>query len=366
MRDVRRLAYVLALAGLGAAVALIAHAGLRTVLVVLAAAGWPLLWLVPLHVVPLALDSMAWRVLLAPRDPQHRARAPVLLAVASVREAVDRLLPVAGVGGQLVGIRIVTQRGLPASSVAASTLTELVLTLLNVVLFAALCLALLAAWSEGKASVGAISMGVLLALPIPLAGLWLINEGRLAGWLARLAGRLSRGAAGTPSWVASIPRLEAELAALAGRRRRLAFAMLLQLLGMIAGAGEIWLALRLLGHPVAVVPATIMESLVLFTRNLAFAVPAALGVQEASIVFIGAALGLSPELALGLALAKRMREVLFGVPALAGWQLWESVSGLQRFALRPKQDRLASKVAQLSVSAGTSGLEGAPPAGERS
>jgi uncharacterized membrane protein YbhN (UPF0104 family) len=93
---------------------------------------------------------------------------------------------------------------------------------------------------------------------------------------------------------------------------------------MIAGAAEVWLALKLLGHPVGVVPAVIIESTVLFARNLAFAVPAGLGAQEAGIVLIASALGLNQEVAIGLALAKRMREVLFGVPALLGWHLWES------------------------------------------
>lgn len=336
----KRIAYVLALVGLGATIALLAHAGLRIVLEALASAGWPLLWLLPLHVIPLALDSFGWRVLLAPRDPQHRARLPVLLAVASVREAVSRLLPLAGIGGELVGLRIVTQRGLAAISVAASIVTELVLTLLNLVLFAGLGLVLLAAWNRGASPIDAISLGVLLALPIPLGGLWLIQEGRLAAWLARLAGPLSRLTRETPTWAASMPKFEAELAALVRKRGRLVAATLLQLLGMIAGAAEVWLALRLLGHPVSGIAAIIMESLVLFLRNLAFAVPAALGVQEAGIVLVGAALGLSQEIALGLALAKRMREVLFGVPALLGWHFWESLSGLRSLApSTPQQER---------------------------
>ena len=325
----KRIAYVLALVGLAAAIALLARTGVRTVFEALAGAGWPLLLILPLHVIPLAFDSLGWRVLLAPRDPQHRARWPVLLAAASVREAVDRLLPLAGVGGQLVGIRIVTQRGLLASAVAASVLTELVLTLLAVVLFAALSLVLLAALSRGTASINSVALGLLLALPIPLGGLWLIQEGRLAAWLRRLAAPLFHLTRETPSWAASIPAFEAELAALARSRGRLVAAAALQLLGMMSGAAEVWLALRLLGHPVSPIAAITMEGLVLFVRNLAFAVPAGLGVQEAGIVLIGASLGLSQELALGLALAKRMREMLFGVPALLGWHFWESVSGLR-------------------------------------
>ena len=46
---------------------------LGSVLGVLQQAGWSLLWIVPFHVLPLWLDTIAWRILLAPRDPQVKA-----------------------------------------------------------------------------------------------------------------------------------------------------------------------------------------------------------------------------------------------------------------------------------------------------
>jgi putative membrane protein len=319
---VKKFAVVLALLGLAAAIALVARAGWGAVLQALEAAGWPLLWLLPLHLVPLALDAAGWRVPLAPRDVEGRARWPVLVAVAIVRESVNRLLPVAGVGGELVGIRIVSRRGVAVTPVAASVVTEVVLTLLSLVLFAAVGLALLAAWTRGAGSIEPILIGTLVALPVPLAGLWLISEGRLVAWIERFAA-LVGGSGERPSWLASMPVFEAELAALARNRARLALATALQLTGMIAGAAEVWLAMRLLGRPVGVVPAIIIESVVLFVRNLAFAVPAGLGAQEAGIVLVCAAVGLDQPSAVGLALAKRMRELLFGLPALLGWNLWE-------------------------------------------
>jgi len=324
----KRIAYGLGLAGLAAAIALVARAGWHAVLDALAAAGLPLLWLLPLHVLPLALDALGWRVLLAPRDTHARARWPVLLLVAMVREAVNRLLPVAGVGGELVGIRIVSGRGLEPTPVAASVVTEVVLTLLSLVLFAAIGLTMLLSFTASGADLNGPMISVLAALPIPLAGLWLISEGRLAACLTWLATLVIGNSPQAPAWLATMPAFEAELAALARRRGRLALATLCQLAGMMVGASEVWLALRLLGHPIGVAPALIIESVVLFVRNLAFAIPAGLGAQEAGIVLIGAAVGLDQELAIGLALAKRMREVLFGLPALLGWHLWESMRAL--------------------------------------
>jgi putative membrane protein len=325
---VKRVAYLLGLLGLAAAIVLVARARWHSVLDALAAAGWPLLFLVPMRLVPIGLDAFGWRLLLAPRDPRGRAGWPVLVAVATVREAVNQLLPVAGVGGEVVGIRILTRLGLEAAPVAASVITEVVLTVLCLVLFAALGLALLLGIARGGAALDALRFALLLALPVPLAGLWLIGEGRLVAWLERFATLVTGGRGQPPAWLASMPVFEVELAALARSRGRLALTTLLQLLGMMAGAAEVWLALRLLGHPVGVVPAVVIESAVLFVRNLAFAIPAGLGAQEAGIVLICAAVGLDQELAIGLALARRMREVLFGVPALLGWHAWESAGGL--------------------------------------
>jgi len=64
------------------------------------------------------------------------------------------LLPVAGVGGELVGVRIVVRRGLEPAPVATSVITEVVLTLLCLVLFAALGLALLVASVPGRTTCG--------------------------------------------------------------------------------------------------------------------------------------------------------------------------------------------------------------------
>lgn len=58
-------------------------------------------------------------------------------------------------------------------------------------------------------------------------------------------------------------------------------------------------------------------------RHLAFVVPAGVGVQEAARVLFGHALGISSELALAVSMAKRMREVLCGLPALLSWQWME-------------------------------------------
>ena len=106
----------------------------------------------------------------------------------------------------------------------------------------------------------------------------------------------------------------------------------LQFVALVSGSLEVWFALRLFGHPVGFAAALVLESMTQAVRHLAFMVPAGIGVQEAGLVVFGQALGISGELALAVSMAKRMREVLCGLPALASWQ-W-----LEGRRLRAKND----------------------------
>ncbi|MGC8073791.1 hypothetical protein ACP3W1_24840, partial [Salmonella enterica] len=83
---------------------------------------------------------------------------------------------------------------------------------------------------------------------------------------------------------------------------------------------ETWLALHLLGHDIGIGAALAIESLTLAVRHFAFFVPGGLGVQEASFVLFGRLVGLPPEVSVALSLARRLREIGFGVPALLSWQ----------------------------------------------
>src|SRR5262249_24752068 len=96
--------------------------------------------------------------------------------------------------------------------------------------------------------------------------------------------------------------------------------VLLHFAALLSGSFEVWFALRLFGHPVSAADAVIMESMCQALRTLAFVIPAGLGVQEAGLVIFGHLLGVSSELALAVSLAKRLREVLCGLPGLASWQ----------------------------------------------
>lgn len=303
--------------GIAILLALVVHEGAGDAVRVIGQAGFALLWLVPFHGLPLLLDAHAWRLLL-----DKRVSLPFLWWIATVREAVNRLLPVVGVGGEIVGIRLARWRVPDASRVTASVIVEVLVTIAVQYAFAALGLVLLLAATQE--SVGAKTIGVALALslPIPVLGFVLMRRGGVFHAIERFAGRLLGDSHRLLQGVDG-KRLDADIDALMSRAGLLFRAFFWQLVGYVAGALEIYWALALLGHPISIGGAIAIEAMTQAVRHAAFMVPGGLGVQEATVVLLAQMFGVDREAALSLALVKRARELLFGALALGSWQVVE-------------------------------------------
>jgi putative membrane protein len=327
---VRIAGYIGGLLGLTLLVALVLRADLPAMLQALASAGWPLLWLIPYRAPYFLLFAIGWFYLLRPYDPEGRAGLGYLFWVTSVREAIDRLLPVASVGGGVVGVRLVRWRGIAAAPISATVIVEIVLTLIGSYAFTAVGLILLLEMSPTGAQYHRFLLIFLISLPAPAAMVLLLRYGSVFARLEKFLGPLV-GVSALSEGAASLDR---ELRACFKRWRSLLLAGLLQFAALVMGSFEVWFALRLFGHPVAAGTALILESMTQAMRHVAFVVPAGLGVQEATLVLFGHALGISSELALAVSMAKRIREVLCGLPSLLSWQ-WVEGRRLRRLVRDP-------------------------------
>jgi putative membrane protein len=317
-------AYIGGLLGLAVLVALLLRADVASMLLTLETAGWALLWLVPYRALYFLLYATGWLVLLRPYDRQGHIGIGYLFWATTVREGIDRLLPVASVGGSVAGIRLLGWRGIAAAPAGASVIVEIVLTLSTVYLFTALGLLLLMRLSGGVYLYRNLLLALALCLPMPVVTLLLLRYGSV---FARLA-RLLRTLVGVSALSDGAAALDQELRASLRRLPRLLTAGLLQFAAFCSGTFEVWFTLRLFGHPVGIAAALVLESMTQALRHLAFMIPAALGVQEASLMIFGHALGISAELALSVSMAKRIREVLCGLPALLSWH-WMEVRRLR-------------------------------------
>jgi putative membrane protein len=357
--------------GIAILIGLAVHDGARDVVRVIGTAGPVLLWLVPFHALPLLLDAQAWRLLLDKRAPLS-----FLCWVATVREAVNRLLPVVGVGGEIVGVRLARWkvRGTgeegdaserrDTSFVTASVIVEVIVTIAVQYAFSALGVVLIvAATGDGGSlrTIVTIVLALLLSAPLPVLAVFLLRRGgvfhAIERWAARLLGTNNSLMMGIDG-----KQLDADLDRLMSRTGLMFRAFFWQLGGYMLGAFETWWALSLLGHPVTVGEALAIEAITQAVRHAAFMVPAGLGVQEVAVVLLAQLFGVSQDVAFSLALVKRMREVVFGVLALLSWQAAELVR--TRRSLREAR-RLAPTGEALSAVAGAQAHSARSPHSER-
>jgi putative membrane protein len=309
-----RLAALLGLIGLIVATALYVWHGLGPTLTAFAAAGSGVLWVAASHFISMSLNARAWQILLP-----HRRRPSTVFFLWAVwlREAVNGLLPVARIGGEVVTARLLIQRGLSPSLAVASLIGDVTISLGSQMLFTLIGIVLLLIQGNESPSLRDVIVGLVLFAP--LMALFVLAQ--KAGFFGLITGIVNRLFGDRFSLLAgSAITLDRTIRRLYRRSKALFFCTLWQMAGWGAGAFEIWLSLYFLQHPTTILNAVIIESLIQALSSSAFVVPGALGVQEGGFVVIGELLGLTAETALALALMRRVRDILVFVPALAIWQ----------------------------------------------
>lgn len=152
--------------------------------------------------------------------------------------------------------------------------------------------------------------------PIVAVVVALLGIAMLIGWIAvRSAG---------PSRL--IKRIRTEWTKLRAdwttRRRGMVIAIILHFIAWAIGGLQLWAAAQVLGIPLDLFPAIVIESAAYAARAIIFFIPAGLAVQEGALIFACAAFGIGTVPALALALVLRLRDVICGLPLLY-WPMLE-------------------------------------------
>ncbi|TWB70918.1 putative membrane protein [Nitrospirillum amazonense] len=306
-------ARLFALLGLVLAVVLVAREDTSALWALLKTAGVGLVAAGLFHAVPMVANARAWQVLLP------GATRPSLGAMARnvwIRESVNGLLPVARIGGEIVSFRILRLDGVRVAPAAASLVVDMAISILSQLGFSLLAVGLLVALKGPVGIAGQVTLG-LLAM-VPLVALFILVQ--RAGLFAKVTGLLDKAASGRLAGImAHSARIDRASKAMYRRTGAITGCFLWQLLGWALGAGEIWLALWALGHPMGPVEALVIEGLIQAVSSAAFVVPGALGVQEGAFLLLGGALGLDAPAALALAAARRLRDLVVFLPGLVAW-----------------------------------------------
>jgi putative membrane protein len=314
----RILPYIVWFGGFGLLIALVGYRGFPEVAGALRFAGWSLTWVVLFHILPVAADALCWWYLFRPKE---RPSLGMLLWMRWVGEAVNDLLPVAQVGGAMVKARLLMQRGISGALAGSTVVVDLTLGVLSQVVYTLMGIGALVLMSYETRVVVAALIGVGISALMVL-GFYLVQRKGMFGGMSRAMAHIG----GDSDWVSLVGGgaiLDQAIQKLYQRRSAIFIAGFWRLVGWVVGTGEVWLALRFLGSPVSLTAAFLLESLIRAVRSAAFFVPGALGIQEGGAMVLGTLVGVSPDVSLALALAKRVRELGCGLPGLLAWQMVE-------------------------------------------
>ena len=310
--------------GLALAVAIIAYQGFGAVAQAFAAVGFGLAVVVVLRAVELSGAGLGWWIVFPPaaRCPLHAC-----VRVRFIREAINALLPVAQVGGEIAGVRVMTFFGIAGELAGATVLVDILLQAVTLLLFTFVGIGVLASVVADRVLIGSLVAGTAI-LGLGLAGFFAAQ--RFGG--AKLFDRLLMALATKLGWSALANResLHDNLVRIYADLPRLAAAVLVHVGVWFVGALEVLVALRLMGFPIGYGEAVAIESVGQAVRAAGFLIPGALGVQEAGFIAVCAVYGIPAPAALALSLVKRVPDITLGLPFLFVWHAQETRALIRR------------------------------------
>lgn len=295
------------------AVAIIAYQGFGAVAQAFAAVGFGAGLVVVIRAVELAGAGLGWWIVFpaAVRCPLHAC-----VWVRFIREAINALLPVAQIGGEIAGTRVMTFFGVRGELAGATVLVDMLMQAFTLLLFTIIGIGVLATVVADRALVGSLVAGAAI-MALALSGFFAAQ--RFGG--ARLFDRLLMALAEKLGWSAFANRdsLHDNLVDIYADLPRLAAALLVHLSVWFIGVFEVLVALRLMGFSVGYGEALAIESVGQAVRAAGFLMPGALGIQEAGFIAVCGVYGIPAADALALSLVKRVPDILLGLPFLFIW-----------------------------------------------
>jgi len=274
-------------------------------------------WVCYFFLLPTALCAVAMRTLIdRPRPPLWG----IFWARLCRNAGGDLLVFLPGVG-EVLAIRSLALQGMTASAAVAVVVLDVTTELGAQLLFSLVGFALALSVLD-HASLYWYAFGLVLLA----AAAATFSVAQRKGLFKLLDGLVNRLAINLPAATAGMgQRIHESLVQMWANPARLAWSIAIHFGAWVLGVGEAWLALAFMGIHAPLEAIVALESLLFAVRSIAFAVPGALGIQEAAYVALSTAFGFAPESLLTVSLIKRARSIALGVPVLASWQVVEAL-----------------------------------------
>ena len=313
------LSYLGLLLGLFILILLLTWFGLGDILDLLLISGWKLLLLPVVWSPALLVASYSWQFLF---DTNRVPSFQNLLAANWMGRAINTLLPVATIGGEIAKARLITLWGCKGIDATASALVDKTVQALALIPWGIIgIILLLVLTQDNQIAIPALIGFTLLAMGI--GGFILVQRAGMFGNLARIMSKFYRSDR-WPNITDHARDIDQLVLDLYSNRRRFLLSVIWKTFSLMLETFEIWLACYLMNFNISFIEAMMLKSLISTVNNIAFFIPNAYGIQEGGFILFGALLGMSPDFSLALSLATRIRELCIDLPGVVSWQIIES------------------------------------------
>lgn len=289
--------------------------GISEVIDVLLSSGLAILWLPVVWSPCLLAAAISWQLLF----PKHAIpKFKHILTALWIGRAINTLLPVATIGGEIAKARLLLLWGYDGRESSASVMVDKTVQALALVPWGFMgAFALIYVSTDTNLAYGAM-IGIT-ALALGILGFILVQRKGMFGFFAKIIDKFFSPESGDKlnDHAVETDRIVKELYR---DKARVILAIFWRTLGLVIQTSEVWLACYLLGHPISVIEAIMLKSLSSTLSDIAFFIPNAYGIQEAGYVALGLLIGLPADTALAVSLATRVRELVVDLPGLFYWQ----------------------------------------------
>ena len=268
------------------------------------------------HIPTLYFDAMTWVVL----SKNPKLSLLWSLIIVWISQATGKFFPTGNITGEFVRIYLAVKKGLSTAEATSTVFIDLIIATFSLFLIAIMSLIYFLLGSNDDLltkHVIYLSLSLLLILISCVIFYFFISKRILKVLIKKIPSFFSYKI--STQKIFSIIRVDRALYQAIKKKNTLIKALICRVLGWLGGAFEIYVFLWIIGYDPNIIDVIVIESFSGIIRAIVFFIPAGIGVQELAFIIVGDFVGLNSETSFSIALGRRVREILVGLPAIISW-----------------------------------------------
>ncbi len=277
-------------------------------------AKYEILYLIIAHIPTLYFDSLAWLILMV----KNKLSTKTAFIITWISQTSGKFIPSGNITGEFIRFYLARRSGQKFSEASSTVLMDLFIATFSLFIIGLVALIFVFFSIKSDLILNQFQYLILAFSLISLGTLFFVFIIRKRV-ISKFLVRTKKFQFLNKKNIYNLLRLDISLNKLSHRKFRLLSAVVLRLIGWISGAFEIYIFFWIIGVDAKVTDVLIIESVTAIIRSAAFFIPSAIGVQELAFVIVGELVGYSSIVSFSVAIGRRLREIMVGIPAIIAW-----------------------------------------------